>query len=121
MVLIVKLVSIALIVYGCVLLLRTSLVKKILEYMKEKNRPLIASAIKAVLGVIFLIAAHECRVPWVIFFVGALALLSGIAAFLVKKEAVIKVIDWAEKKASHNKYLIGAIILFWGALIAIGA
>lgn len=121
MVLIVKLISIALIIYGCVLLLRTSLVKKVLEYVKEGNRPLIASAIKAVVGVVFLIAASECRVPWIVFLVGALALLSGIAAFLVKKEAVVKLIEWMEKKASHNKYLVGAMILFWGALIAIGA
>ncbi len=118
MVLIVKLLSIAIIIYGCLLMLRPGILKKVLEYIKEGNRAYIASGIKAVVGIFFMIAASKCSIPWIILFFGALAALSGIAAFVIKKKVMVQILEWAEKKPVRA---VGVIALIMGVLLALAA
>ena len=118
MVLIVKVFSIAIIIYGCLLMLRPGILKKILEYMKEGNRAYIASGIKAVVGILFMFAASACSIPWIIFLLGALAALGGIAAFVIKKKVMVQMLEWAEKKPVR---VIGAAALVMGILLSIAA
>jgi heme O synthase-like polyprenyltransferase len=119
MVLIVKLFSIAIIVYGCLLILRPGILKKSFGYLKEGKRPYIASGIKIVVGILFIIASSYCSIPWIVLFLGALAAFSGIAAFLVKKSLIDQLMDWAEKRPVRHVYVAGGIVLFFGVLLAL--
>ena len=121
MVLIVKLIAIAIIIYGCIVVLRPRVKKVGIAYIKENNRIYIANGIKTAVGIFMLIAASSCRVPWIILVIGGLAALTGIALFLVKKNVVDDIIQWIESRHMKQVRMIGGIIIAVGALIAIAA
>jgi len=120
MVLLVKILSIAIIVYGCMLFLRPTILKPIVEYVKEGNRIYIANGIKIVIGIILLLASAGAQIPWLIFVLGALTVLTGAASFFVKKEVVTGIIKWLEKAKNKQIQLIGIIALAIGVLLALG-
>jgi len=121
MVLIIKLIAIAIIIYGCILVLRPRVKKMVIGYIKESNRIYIANGVKLAIGIFMLIAASSCRVPWVVLVLGGLAALSGIALFLVKKNVVDDVIKWLDTRSAKQVRIMGIVIIVVGALIAIAA
>ena|GEM_PF-1823051 len=122
MVLLVKVLSIVLIVYGCLIVLRPGIFKKIIEYAKEKKeRIYIASGAKALLGVLLVVASFRCRISWIVLVIGGLTVLGGIAGFLVKKEVVTKMLDWAETRSARDMYVLGGVALSFGVLLALAA
>ena len=100
MVLLVKALSIAIIIYGCVLVLRPGTLKKVFDYISVDNRIYTVSVIKGVIGLIMLLAAASCRIPWIVFLLGGLTLLGVILAFVFKKEVLGKVMTWLETRTS---------------------
>lgn len=121
MVLLVKLFSIAVIVYGCLLIFRPETLRTVFSRVKEKNNFYIASAVKSVIGVILMMAAGDCRVPWVIMFFGALALFSGILAFVIKRSFITGMLDWIDSQPPRFTYYIGVIALLLGVILALAA
>jgi len=121
MVLIVKLVSILIILCGCLAVLRPYTLKKALEYTKKGNRIYYASAMKLSIGILMMIAAKYCSIPWVILFFGALSVFGGAMGFVVKKSFVLKIIEWYEKKLQKKVFLAGIGILLMGVLLALAA
>jgi len=121
MVLLVKLFSIAIVVYGCLLILRPETLKKIFEFVKEKKNYYIACAAKAIAGIILMIAAPACSVPWVIMFFGALSLFGAILGFVIKRSLITGLFDWIEKQPTRFTYYAGTIALLVGVIIALAA
>ncbi len=121
MVLIVKLVSIAIIVYGCLIILRPDTLKKVIEKAKEGNLIYIASGVKGVIGLLFLIAAASCSVPWIIRFFGALSIFGAIVAFVIKRSVIVSIMDWVEKQPARFNYYYGILALLMGVLMALAA
>jgi len=121
MVLIVKLVSILVILCGCLAVLRPDTLKKVIEYVKKGNRIYYASGIKLGIGVLMMIAAKYCSIPWVILFFGALSVFGGAMGFVVKKSFVLKIVEWYEKKLQKKIYFAGISILIMGVLLALAA
>ncbi|MFH1664863.1 MAG: hypothetical protein ABIA77_01825 [Candidatus Omnitrophota bacterium] len=122
MVLLVKLLSIMIIVYGCMVMLRPGILEKnVLGYVKKQNNIYVASAVKAAIGILLMIASSACRIPWVVLFFGAASVFSGIAVFLVKKESIIALIEWLQSRTVKAFHLIGTLALFLGILLALAA
>ncbi|RKY42772.1 MAG: hypothetical protein DRP85_01820 [Candidatus Makaraimicrobium thalassicum] len=121
MILMVKLISIAVILYGCLIILRPDTLKRIFEFVKKENRVYIAGGIKAVIGIFLMLASSSCRVPWIVLFLGALSVFGGIAGFLIKKSAIIRIIEWWETRPGRDIALMGTIALLVGVLLALAA
>jgi len=121
MVLLVKVLSIAIIVYGCSVMLRPRLIKKVVEWAKEGNNVAIANAAKVVIGIILMIASSYCSVPWVVLFLGALSAFTGALAFVIKKNIVMHLLDWVDQQPSKTVYALGIVFLAIGALLALAA
>ncbi len=119
MVLIVKILSIAIIVYGCVIVLRPQALKKMFAYFEKDNRLNIGSVCKALFGILFIIAARDCRVSWVIFFFGALAVLGGVVGLIMKRESLIKMIKWWEKRPNRQVSMMGLVVVVMGVLMVL--
>ncbi|MEA3489150.1 MAG: hypothetical protein U9R44_02260 [Candidatus Omnitrophota bacterium] len=117
----VKVLAVAIIVYGCLLILRPGILKKIFEYVKQGNRLYIANGIKGVVGIFLIIASSRCSVPWIVLFLGALTVLSVIVGFLVKKKTVMELIERLVARPVKFVYLIGAIALALGVLLVLAA
>ncbi|MFH1552022.1 MAG: hypothetical protein ABID83_00055 [Candidatus Omnitrophota bacterium] len=121
MVLLVKLLSIAVIVYGCILILRPSTLKKIIECVKQDNRIYTACGIKAAVGVFLMFASSYCSITWIVLFLGALSAFGGIAGFVIKKSFFIEITERVEKGPLWYAHLAGTIALAIGALLALAA
>ena len=119
MVLVVKIVSIAIIVYGCLIVLRPTVVKEVLSFVKEENRFYIASGTKAFFGILFLIAAKQCAIPWIIFLFGALSILGGAIGLIMKKKAIDKFIQYWEGKPTKQLSVLGIVALVIGILLVL--
>ncbi|MFH1799052.1 MAG: hypothetical protein ABH844_06955 [Candidatus Omnitrophota bacterium] len=119
MILLVKLVSIVVIVYGCFLFLRPKMLGEIIAYIKEGKRVYACNAIKAVIGVLLMLASSRCRIPWIVLFIGALMTFSGLAVFVIKKQVVMKIIEKGETWAAKHARLIGISGLIVGVLLAL--
>ncbi|MFH1846037.1 MAG: hypothetical protein ABH869_00580 [Candidatus Omnitrophota bacterium] len=119
MVLFTKLISITIMVYGCLLALRPTIMRKIVDYVKQKKRVYAASGIKACIGIVLMFAASYCTISWIVFFLGAVSVLSGILVFLIKKSAVTKIIEWWEKKPLKSYRMAGIFALILGVLLTL--
>ncbi len=121
MVLIVKLIAIALVIYGIVLVLRPEVLKKALGFVKEGNNYYVAGVIKAGLGLILVLAGGACSIPGVIRVLGALMFIGGVVTFVLKKETVMKLIEYWDKKPVNHIKMAGIFTVFIGVLIAAAA
>ncbi|MBL7073135.1 MAG: hypothetical protein ISS33_05090 [Candidatus Omnitrophica bacterium] len=121
MVLLVKLISILVILYGCLIVLRPDTLKKVLDYVKKDNTIYYASAGKLIAGVIMMIAAKYCSIPWIILFFGALSVFGGAMGFVLKKSFVLKMMDRIEGLLQKKMFIAGISVLVVGILIALAA
>ncbi|MBD3296928.1 MAG: hypothetical protein GF392_06120 [Candidatus Omnitrophica bacterium] len=117
MVFLTKLISIAIIIYGCMLVLRPEMLKDVLDFIRKGNRAYVASTVKAVLGGVMILAAPDCRVPWVILFFGSLSLLLGAVMFLFKKAVIKSFIRWWEQRTPGELNLAGIAVLALGIIL----
>ena len=121
MVLLVKLLAIALIVYGCVILLRPSVLKKMVEYVKQGNRVYVASTVRVLIGILFVLAHRACRIEWVILFFGSFLIVSGSLVFILKREVIDKMIVWIESRTKKDIAILGGVVLLFGVILSIAA
>ncbi len=121
MVLIVKLISILIILYGCLVVFRPDTLKKVLDYVKKGNAIYYASAGKLIGGVIMMIAAKYCSIPWIILFFGALSVFGGAMGFVLKKSFVLKIMDRVANALQKKMFFVGICVLVVGVLIALAA
>jgi hypothetical protein len=117
MIFLVKLLSILMIVYGCLLILRPRILKKIVSYFSEGKRIYIAAGIKVIIGVILMIASSYCRIAWFVLFLGALAVLSSIAFFFLKKKIVDMFVEKLRNLRKRKVVVIGMASLALGVLL----
>ena len=121
MVFIVKLLSIIVVVFGCLVILRPDTLKTIFGWVKEGNRIYMLSVVRGLVGVFLILASPGCAVPNTILFFGALLLFSSIAIFLFKKSAVMSLVDWWLARPVRHIYIAGTVVLIIGAIIALAA
>lgn len=117
MVLLLKLVSIFMIVYGCLLMLKPKVLKKIIEYISEGNRVYIATGIKVVIGAIMMMASSACRISWFVLFMGALIVLLSITCFFLKKKIIIDLLGKFKELPRKKIFMVGMGALIMGVLL----
>lgn len=121
MVFLVKLLSIAVIIYGCVIILRPEITKKILSYLKEGNRMAIGGGIRIAVGLFLIVASYRCCISWIVLFLGALLIFGGVLVFVIKRDTLLKFIEKFEKLSAQRVMILGAVTLAIGILLAIAA
>ena len=119
MVLLVNLLAIATVIYGCLLVLRPEVLRKIFDRLKEGANIYVASGIKGVAGIILILSANSARVPWIVLLLGALMVFSGILAFVIKKNFITGLIDWIENQPPRFTYYVGGTVILIGVILAL--
>ena len=72
---IIKIIGIAFILLAIVYLLKPDVMKALMEFFKQGRRIYFAGLIRFVLAIIFLLAARECDITWVIVAFGILFII----------------------------------------------
>jgi len=106
---------------GIVYLLRPDIMKWLMEFFKQGRRMYFAALIRLILAVVFLLAARECDITWVIVVFGILFLISGLLVFVIPLEKIKAYIGWWQKKSPLLLRLMALIALAIGAIIIYSA
>ena len=106
---------------GIVYLLRPDIIKKLMVFLKKGKRIYFAGVLRLALAVIFLVAARECRYPWIIFASGIIFLAGGLLIFLLGSEKIRKILDWYQEQSTPIFRVIAIVVLVFGIIIILSA
>ena len=118
---IVQCVGVAILLLGIVYLLKPDTVKWLMRFFRQGGRIYFAGVIRLVLAVIFLLAASECDIRWVIVMFGIIFLISGVLIFVMGPERVRSLLDWYLKQSVFIFRVIALCVTAVGAVIIYSA
>jgi len=118
---VIKIIGIVFVVMTIVYLLKPDVMKWLMEFFKKGKRMYFAALIRFVLAVVFLLAARECDITWVIVVFGILFLISGLLIFILGPERIKSMIDWYQKQSVLLLRVMAVIGLAIGAIIIYAA
>ena len=108
----------ALIVFeAVVLLIRPDLYRKAVKLLARGRLMYIPAALVIVFGVIFLVYARACNIPWLIIVFGLIMLTKGIWLFATKIDNVRATMQWLQKRGDTTLRILGILALAIGAVI----
>lgn len=113
----VKLVGMILVAVGIVFLLSPKRMKQWMVFCEKGLMPYMMGSLRILVGILFLFAASQSRVVWVIVTIGILALLGGIAIFILGLERVKSMLRWSEARSLPVIRLIALLAIAIGVLI----
>jgi hypothetical protein len=119
--LVVKIIGIIIVALAMVYLLKPEVMTYVIEFFKEGKRIYFAGLIRLVLAVIFLLAARECDITWVIILFGILFLISGLLTFVLGLERIKSIIGWWQKQSVFTLRLFALVAFIIGAIIIYSA
>jgi hypothetical protein len=118
---IVKIVGIVIVLLAFLFLLKPDMMKHILNFFKQGKRVYFAGLVRLILAVVFLLAARECDITWVIVVFGILFLISALSIFMIGAEKLRPMLDWFQNKSALFLRVMAVIILALGAIIIYSA
>jgi len=108
----------ALIVFeAVVLLIKPDLYRKLVKLLARGRLMYIPAALAIVFGVIFLVYARACNIPWLIVIFGLIMLAKGIWLFAVKIDNVRATMQWLQERGDTTLRILGILALAIGAVI----
>ena len=120
-VIVIKSLGILFALMGIAYLLRPEIIKKLMGFFKKGKRIYFAGLVRFALAVVFLVAARECRYPWIIFACGIIFLAGGLLIFLLGPEKIRRILNWYQEQSTLIFRLIAIIVLAFGVIIILSA
>ena len=106
---------------GIVYLLKPNVMKWLMRFFKQGKRMYFAAMVRLVLAVIFLVAARECDISWVIVTFGIIFIISAVLIFAMGLERIRRLLDWYLKQPVLIFRVIALIVMAIGAVIIYSA
>ncbi|MBL7197074.1 MAG: hypothetical protein ISS47_03130 [Candidatus Omnitrophica bacterium] len=121
MVILVRLFGVAVVVMGAIFAINQENFKKYLLFWKEKKSIKIGALVAIVLGVLFLIAAPQCRLTRLVTVIGVWSVIKGVLLLIIKQKKIDAYLDWwLARPVSIMRYL-GFIAIAFGILFIYSA
>ena len=114
-------IAILIIIECIIIMIKPSLYKQALEFIQKGLWLYLAGAIKIVVGIVFLISARECGIPWIIIVLGILTLAGGLSTFMIKMEKWKALLEWIRVKPDIAIRMLGLCGLVFGAVLLYAA
>ena len=121
MVILVRLFGIAIVVMGIIFLANPKALKQYMAFWKQQKRLYIGGILSLLFGVIFLLAALQCRLVWVIVIFGIWALIKGVLLLTLGQKRLNAYLDWWLGRPISIARLLGIMALALGVLIIYSA
>jgi hypothetical protein len=102
---------------GVLFLIKPDAAKSVMRFFIQNNRVYIAAVVRTIIAIIFLIAARQCRIPWIVISLGVLLLISGIIGFAVKSSSQKAMLNWWLSRPAITIRLLSIIPLIIGAIL----
>jgi uncharacterized protein YjeT (DUF2065 family) len=108
----------ALIVFeAVVLLIKPDYYRKFVKLLARGRLMYIPAALVIVFGVIFLVYARDCNIPWLIVVFGLIMLVKGVWLFATKIDNVRATMQWLQERSDTMLRILGILALAIGAVI----
>ena len=121
MAILVRIIGIILVLTAVIYFVKPAIMRRLLGFFKYGNRIYIAGVIRLALAIIFLLAARECDLTWIIVIFGILFLLGGLLIFTLGNKRITPILEWYEKQTDLLLRILVLIVLAIGALIIYAA
>jgi uncharacterized protein YjeT (DUF2065 family) len=118
---VIRIIGIVFVLMAIGYLLKPAVIRGLMEFFKKGSRMYLAGLIRFALAVVFLVAARECKKPWVIFAFGILFLLSGLLIFLIGPKRLRPVLEWWQKRSNLLLRVLALATLAVGVVVIIFA
>jgi uncharacterized protein YjeT (DUF2065 family) len=120
-VIVIKSLGIVFALMGIAYLLRPEIIKKLMGFFKKGKRIYLPGLVRFALAVVFLVAARECRYPWIIFVCGIIFLTGGLLIFLLGPEKIRRILNWYQEQSTLVFRVIAIVVLVFGVIIILSA
>ena len=98
MVALIKFLGIFIAGFGIAYFVNPSMLKQYTAFWKNKKRLYLGAALALLIGIVFLLAASQCRWTGFIVAFGVLSVAKGIWLFVISQEKAISILDWWIKR-----------------------
>ncbi|MBN1816957.1 MAG: hypothetical protein JW828_06325 [Sedimentisphaerales bacterium] len=107
--------------WGIVFLIKPNVSKRMIRFWAFSRLILLGAIIKLAVGILFLIAARECKVTWLIVVFGLIGCLQGIVFLAMQQKKRRAVMEWLLARSLLMHRVLGVATVLIGAAIAYGA
>ncbi|MFQ5952695.1 MAG: hypothetical protein ACE5JK_04740 [Candidatus Omnitrophota bacterium] len=121
MVALVRLIGILMMLLGVICLIKPDTLLKMIAHIRKGKRVYWSIGTKTVLGIIFLLAALQCRVPLVIALLGILFVSSLVVSLVIGVKGIKVMIEFWENQQPIVLRMWSALTLVIGLLIVVSA
>lgn len=119
MLILAKLAGIVIIVLGAVFVVSTAALKKLIAFWDQDKKYYGIGLIRAVIGVVLLLAARQAAQPAIAATLGGLMLMSAVVIFALGEEKMKALFNWYTDLPDLVVRLLGIITVIFGVLIVL--
>ncbi|MBN1123863.1 MAG: hypothetical protein JXA82_02570 [Sedimentisphaerales bacterium] len=113
--------GLAVLAWGIVFLIKPNISKRMIRFWAFSRLILFGAVIKLGVGILFLVAATQCNMPWLIVLFGLIACLQGILFLAMQQKKRKAVMEWLLSRSPLMHRILGLVSIAIGAAIAYGA
>jgi small-conductance mechanosensitive channel len=117
MLILVRLIGIFVVGAGVIFLLSPKTMRRFMVFCVKGKRLYIGCIFRILIGIIFLSAASQSRIAWVIVTLGILALIGGLTFFILGLERIRSMLRWWHVRSLLVLRLVALIPIAIGVLI----
>ena len=103
-------ISLIYISIGCCSILYTKETKQVINRIFSDINQKTLSALPFIFGILFIFSASTTRIPWLIRFIGLMAVIEGVIFFIMPKDLYEKFMDWYLNSLSDQTYRLSGIL-----------
>jgi uncharacterized protein YjeT (DUF2065 family) len=118
---IIKIIGTVIVCMGLVYLIKPGIIRALIGFFSKGIRLYFAALVRFALAVVFLMAAKECKIPWVIVTFGLIFLLSGLLIFMLGLDRAKGVLKWYIQQPSFILRILATVVLIVGLIIVYAA
>ena len=117
----IKIMGGLIIIEGIVLLIKPVVYPKLVSFFTKGKLMYAALLLKAAIGIVFLISALSCKMPWIIITFGLLILFGSLWMFTVKQEKLKRFLSWLQQRSTTFFRVMGLVSLVLGGILIYAA
>ena len=118
---IIFILGLAVLAWGIVFLIKPEISKRMIRFWAFSRLILFGAIIKLGVGILFLVAATQCNVPWLIVVFGLIGCLQGILFLAMQQKKRRATMEWLLARSPLMHRVFGLLSIVIGAAIAYGA
>jgi len=112
----VKLAGTAVFALGVIFLIKPDQIKKWLHFWMDESHLYMGGLLNVLLGIVFLLAAFKCRIPWLVILFGAISLLKGILLFIFGRQKILPILEKYNRQRPKALRRLAILALVFGYL-----